>query len=253
MNDEAAQNQGFAQVLEGIHPKHLTPAAKKRFAQLARRLDDLGRRDKDSQQVFVDETALRTLLHEFYPPEFEERCIAEMRTFPDSRLMSSTDVERGKMIPIRWQALCTQVGLLTGEPDPAFKDRLNKVSKVEDIRQAVKQHFPDIPDEMFDPQMVTQRVQQIVGSPAQTEERTMTAAALSSASQVFDCVMRNLGWWAAFALLTIIGAALVAISVATGGTATVPAAWVIFWILTGFGLAAGTIAIIGNCIINPWR
>ncbi len=225
MNHQAAQGQGFEQVLDGIHPKHLPPAAKQRFAHFARRLDALGKRDQESQQVFVDETALRTLLRAFYPPEFEERCIAEMRKFPDSRLISSTDVNRGKLTPISWQALGKHVGLFTVEPDAGFKDRLNKVSNMEDIRQAVKHYFPNIPDKMCDPNTVTLRIQQMVEPPALPEERTMTAAALSSASQVFDCVVRNLGWWAAFALLTIIGATLVAISVATGGTATVPAAW----------------------------
>jgi hypothetical protein len=230
------------EALEGIPPDRL---------RWARGLDDLGLIDTDSQEIYVSETKLRKLLRGgLFPPEFEDRCVRKLSELPGSKLVKQRDDdnEGDKMRSIRWQELANRAGLFDeAPPDPEYKVPLNKTSNMAEVRRVVKQRFRDVPDGMFDHETLSPRIREVVEAPADAPTE-----AEASFWPVWDCVVRHLGWWAAFGLFSILGAALVAISIVTAGTATVAAGWVVFWILSAFGLGAGTVAVVGNCILNPY-
>ena len=83
---------------------YLTSAARQRLAAFARRADALGRLDPRTQEVYVDEKALRSLLRQLFPRSFEEECVAVLRAAPDGALRGPATAGDAEGRPLRWLA-----------------------------------------------------------------------------------------------------------------------------------------------------
>lgn len=250
MDVEAAAARGVENRMQGLKVMtELPPAARARCLRVARGMDQLGRLDERTGEVFVDEDALRRLLREVAPGT-EARTVAALKRLPGSHLRDvGADAEQIRRID--WATVAQRADDFDGGPDERFLQLGAKPpATMGEVRQAVKRLSPGAPDEAFDPKELHRRVQQLADQLAAAEAADVTAEAVSGS--VWDCIVRHLGWWAAICLGITLGAALAAVSLATGGTATVAAAWLIFWILSGFGWGAATVTVIGNCIINPY-
>lgn len=253
MNGRTIAATAMEEILNTFPDDQIPAPVKARFASYCRHLDNLGLLDEKTQEVFIDEDNLRRMLKEHFPPEFEEECVTRLREIPDSKLLSKENRPRGqdKLTPIPWQALAGRVEALRPSTSPlSFEDFGGSAGRqrpftAEEIRLAVKKRFPEIPDAMADPESFSRKIEDFVHGRGNAE---LTAIP----GDIWDCMVRNLGWWGAMSVFVVVGAAIAAISLASGGLATA-AAWSVFWALTSFGLAGSTLTLVGNCILNPWR
>lgn len=231
----AHTHRPFHEVLDGLPAGFVPDDVRKRIGAFARQLDELGKLGADGPAI--DEAALRRLLADA-PTDFVDHTITALRELPDARLADGG--AGGEKAP--WFAVAEQVEVFHPKPRASFRDLGLSSSDHADVRKKLEQHFPDIPDQYLDPDVLLPRIKGLV-------EGTATDAE-SIPSSLWDCLVRHLGWWAAAGLVVVVGAALVAISIATGGAGTA-AAWTVFWILIGFGLGGDTLVWVGNCILNP--
>jgi hypothetical protein len=214
---------------------------KEPLLDLARGVDELGRLDEASQQVFIDETGLRGLLRAHFPPEFEDPCVTVLRESPGSRLVGAMDKSTIEtMRPVYWQVVAANAEGFASTLEAALGSLdLTVSSTTEELRKAVQRRMPTL-----DPEQLTRRVNEIVTTQGAVTSREATAPA--DLASVWDCCLRHLGWWGLAAVVVVLGAWWVA-AAATGGFA-----WGLFWWLVLAGLVGDTLVTVFNCILNPF-
>lgn len=236
----------------------VTPEVKQRFIKFGEHMDRLGRLDEQSDEVYVEEASLRKLLKEFFPPEFEGRFITEFRTLAGNRLIAGETTARGKLTPISWPTLASHLGKEIDRSSSTEKLEdlgLNRWSPLEEVCKAIRQRFPKIPDSILKPEAIQRRLLEIVNPSASASANEETA--LPDFFQVAACCSRRVGWWAMFAVLTVLAVAVIAYGIAIAllgvvGLTLFPIFWEVFNSMLWGALAVETLGIIFWCLVDPY-
>jgi hypothetical protein len=231
--------QKLAETIDRIPPGHLHPKVQKdlskhkqRLFKLAELIDDLGRLDERSQEVFVDENSLRKLVREVSPGS-EDAVVEKIREIPGSKMRKGST----GMKPIPWETLSERLSPTMPKAPPAGR-QLGPYSKFDEIRGVVKQQFPDIPDDAFEPDKLKNRFQGVLAAPG-----TTVGAQVEVPTDVWDCMVRTFGFWGAVGLVAaaaICIAAFIIVSAAFAGEiAPLIPFWDMFWMTVWNLLVAG--------------
>jgi hypothetical protein len=223
------------------------------FKRFAQRMDAVGLLD-DQGRAAVDEKALRQLLAESLPRAAVDGLIHQLRQLPDSQL-----VEKGKDDDDRGLKAANWAELVQHVDDLGIDARFEKldtesVKGPADVRKLVKALEPGMRDDLFDQEKFGAKVKAIVADLERSAAEGEQVAADAIPKDIWDCLVRNFGFWVVLSMAVVLGAAMVALTVATGGLAPAivsTSAWAVFWILTAFGLTGTTVTLVGNCIMNP--
>ena len=239
--------------IDALFPQMQRPD-RARLLKLARQIDDLPRLDEDTNECYVDERSLRVLLKEAFPPQAEDRFIAAARALPDSRLVDRADGRR--LRAASWDEVGRR-GVFRQPGDGDVEDPgLHARASGEEIRRAVKQRSPEIPDDVFEDERLLQIAEQIVG-PAGSD--ATTEARMPDVGLLFDCLVRSIGWWGVMlltaALVVIVAAAGLAIALSGGLAGLIwPLFWFYFWellVILGLPAVAGvTLSYILSCLVS---
>jgi hypothetical protein len=208
-------------------------------------MDGLGRRDEQSGEIFVDESSLHNLLKEHFPEASVQRTIGALQGLPGSKVKKAT----GKTSVIPWETVAANLG---GGQSSSVLSGLNATSSLEEIRAALQQQIPGLPDNLFHAETFTRKLKDALNTSAAGGLQTEAVTGSS-----WDCMVRHFGFWGALALCAVIAAAataFIAASIASGGVLD-SVFWIFFWPLflqVGVGGAAlATIVTIVGCLFNP--
>jgi hypothetical protein len=211
-------------------------------------MDDLGRRDEQSGEIFVDEGGLRKLLGEHFPEASVQQTIGALQGLPGSKVKKAT----GKTSVIPWETVAARLGAdLGGGQSLSVPSGLNATSSLKEIRAALQQQFPGLPDDLFHAETFTRKLKDSLNTSA--AGRPQTAAVTGSS---WDCMVRHFGFWGALALCAVIAAAATAFIAATIVSAGFldeifwSFFWSIFMAVEVGGAALATIATIVGCLFN---
>ncbi len=227
-----------------FHPKIQTNLAevKRRLEHAATLMDDLGLLDERSQDVYVDENSLRKLLREASPGS-EDGVIERLRRIPGSRL--TRDSQGLKKVP--WETVAQR--MVSGTVTPSLAP--GPYASFDEIRQAIQQGRPDIPDSAFEPETLRQASEAVLGAPAPTQ----ADAAFGISEAVWNCMVNHGGFWSALALVAdAFFMIAIAVVLATFDILFVLTFWSLLWpVFTAmfpWGVAVN-IRLVLICIANP--
>jgi hypothetical protein len=233
--------------------QHL-PEVRRRIAKLAERIDDLGRLDEASGEVFVDESSLRKLLREA-SPRSEDAVIERLRQFPDNKL-----IRGNRLKPIPWETLVERMERKAVSKEPEANLRVSPYSSLEEVRLEVQRQSPEIPNAAFEGETLHHQFRTVLDAPgALSKEPEVTGRAASP----WDCMVRKLGWFAAtmvVVLAAIVAVVILAVAIAAPAVAPLTAAWwplfwPTFWGLAPTGMFWGnvvaTLILVIACVVNP--
>lgn len=138
-----------------FHPKvkEKLPEAKQRFSKIADLIDDLGRLDERTQEVYVDEKSLRKLLRETSPGS-EEPVLAQLKRFPGSKLSDRGD----GMKKIPWETLAERMKPQIAPVD-ANPIAVGQYPTFDEIRSGVRGRYPNIPEKAFEAEDINRAFQ----------------------------------------------------------------------------------------------
>jgi hypothetical protein len=203
------------------------PQSLQRMRHLARNLDELFFLE-ESGELAIDRDALMKIGRDngIVPPEHQDRVIRETEKHLGPKVKP-----KGAADYVAW---CEAARLgLPIQPVPAATLRAAGISKsvsVDDARLILRQQYPDIPSFWLDADAAL--------------IRDTTVKALAHNQTVWDCAVRNLGFWGAMAVFAAVGSLLIV------GTATGP--WGVPLAIFLIGVLGGTTAtIVLNCLANP--
>jgi hypothetical protein len=208
-------------------------------------MDDLGRRDEQSGEVFVDESSLHKLLQGQVPEASVHRAIAAMHALPHNKVKQAT----GKASSVPWETVAAESG---GAQSSSVLSGLTAFSTLDEIRAALQQQIPGLPDNLFHAEPFTRKLKDALNLPAAGEPQTEGVEGSS-----WDCMVRHFGFWGALALCAVIAAAATAFAYATlmslGALDAIFWAWFwpLFYAVGVGGAAAATIVTIIGCLFNP--
>jgi hypothetical protein len=219
---------------------------KKRLIELIADLDDVGRLDPESNELYVDEGSLRKLLKKHGSKEFEEQAMTHLQRWQGSRLSNLSGAAAGangiaaaRLVPIRWEALVGRVDELRPAPDATLAAlQLNASSTEDEVNRAIKARFPNMPDRLFEQDRLRRVATIVAGSGAPTS--TAAPNVNSVRTDFWSCLVDNMGFWAALAALTICLAITIAFFAALGPGGVF--VWAIFWqqlLITGLVFVVG--------------
>lgn len=251
--DLSGNNQPLENILAGLPPGHISPQVKAGLVKLFRSMDSLGRLDVQSQKVYIDELSFHNLLKEYFPGEFVDQYIANMKPFTGNIMMNAS-TKTGKITPLTWQALAHRVRSQGNTPadDTVEGLGLTMMSTTEDLRKAMQHHHPDIPNHLFDPQVLHKTFGEAVNRLTQAARNKTTVENISPTHTAFSDIWNKFTgciaskWWGWFWVSVALFAILVAVSAVTAGTvAAVLAAAEAAAIIAGISLTWNIL----NCIL----
>jgi hypothetical protein len=253
---QEVRERPLEKALDGI-PGHLArEKVMKPLRRLCQAMDEVGRLDEEGN-VFVEEDALRRSLKRFLPHSAADGFVSSLKELPDHRLVRERDQEK-RLRPIVWLALAERVEGFEARSSWTFRElRLTASSQDEDVVEAGRRAFPEIPATFFNPKTLTPRLEELVREEESRHAEGLELAELETESLpggIFDCLVRHLGWWAALTLVLVAAAAIIALSLAMGPTGAILIAkfWYLFSILAGVFVGSWTVVVVGTCVLNPW-
>lgn len=203
-------------------PSQATPQLRNHFARLCDLLDAVGRRDLQSQEVYIDETSFRQVLKEFLPHS-ENKAIAVLKAIPGQKLVSSGGTSPTTTLEaIDWSTLMASAR--PDRPTPIPDPGLGPSPSVVDIRKAAQRFVPQLPDNAFDNQPFYDQLVKAFGPPATTGQAESFQPSLYDP---WNCMVGHLGFWGAVAawVFVAICVAILAWIFASG----LPLIWPIIW------------------------
>jgi hypothetical protein len=177
--------------------KRQLPEVKRRISKLADLIDDLGRLDETTGEVFVDENSLRKVLREASAGS-EDAVIERLRQFPDQKLIRG----RQGLKPIPGETLAERIDPYRGSREVDVNRRLSSYSSLEEFRQEVRRQSPHIPSETFDGETLYHQFKAILDAPGLT----------SRGPSHWDCIVGKVGWFVAPMVAVIISVVAVVIA-----------------------------------------
>jgi hypothetical protein len=227
--------------------KKQLPAVKQRISKLGDLIDDLGRLDETTGEVFIDEKSLRKLLREASAGS-EDAVIERLRQFPDQKFSKKSGLK-----PIPWETLAERMDPYRSSQEVDVNRGLASYSSLEEFRQEVRRQSPNIPSETFDGETLYHQFKALLDAPGQT----------SRGPNAWDCIVRKLGWFVATMVAVIISVVAVVIACVAIAFPAVPALtvewwplfWATFWTLaptaTFWGNMVATLILVIACVVNP--
>jgi hypothetical protein len=251
--------QQVLEIIDKAPPDHFDPklkkqlpAVKQRISKLADLIDDLGRLDETTGEVFIDEKSLRKLLREASAGS-EDAVIARLRQFPDQKFSKKPGLK-----PIPWETLAERMDAGRGSREVEVNRGQSPYSSLEEVRQEVRRQSPDIPSEAFDGETLYHQFKAVLDAPALTSEGGTRAG-----PNAWDCMVRKLGWFVA-TMVAVIASVVVlvvaAVAIAAPGVPALTAVWwnlfwATFWAWAPSGIMAGnavsTLILVIACVVNP--
>ena len=220
--------QNIDVIADEVPERVLGAAAKRRLRKLARALDEVGRLDEESGEVLLYEPALKRFLEdrELLPEAVGRNAVAALRN-PDAE-KALTKEDKGKRLS--WGELVERAGGPKPDRDLGFRALgLRESSSEEEMREAVKRNYPDLPQEAFEGDELRRRIEAVLREDAQPRKGAVTAVPRDAALW-WDCVTRSLGgFW-----IWILAGALVAFLAALPNVwlgVILAGAWLGFWAL----------------------
>lgn len=206
------------------------PNVRNRFTKLSKDMDGLGRIDPRTQELVLDEKALRRMLRETFPAGFENEFIGRLKQLPDGGMIRDLSaIPHGTITSIRWKELVQRASVgKQGPSDPAPALDLDSPTLTDDFLQEVHRRLPGLPDSLFKietlSRLAPRGIERMVSSSGSAEAAARTP---QDVNDMWDCVLRNVGLWGAVGVIVffmaLIGGIIAAIT-ATGGTAAAAAA-----------------------------
>ena len=253
--------QSGTQAFEGIllpalPTQYLTPEGKKKFADIAQKLDQLGKVNPQTQEIFIDEQTLRNLLKTHLPAGVEDHCMLALKAASANSFIAANTVggaSQQHLNPLSWQQLSQEIKKKMKTPS-VDDSQLGSSPTAEKLIQTFKQYVPNVPDSLFDPKTFREHLLTAIGSTASPASAETGAISESGISSIWNCLVSNLGFWVALgvvALVIVISSAIGVALVASGGTLGV-AFWAAFWpalaIAGGIGASFYLITVVLVCM-----
>src|ERR1700736_507385 len=275
MKTKPTKSEPFATLIDEVFaqiPTHLVDSEfRKKAVHISKKIDRLGRLEKQSHEVYVDEAELRGLFGEAFRAETSDRMITMLKGLPGSRFMSAADAPRGsqeRWTPIGWQELATHLTFLQPASAARFKNlALTASSTPQDFRAAVQKHYPDMPDRAFELALGQQsfkdvmhrafelrpeKINDLMNAAIARLPNTAGAPTLATAGMQFptpsawwDCCVNHFGFWAAVCMAGIIMCFLI---IALPCLATGPICWGAFLLFAGIWVGFWTLAVFLVCL-----
>jgi len=235
--------------LDKVPPQRLDGAKKNQLRQLCRDADRLARRDKRTGQLYIEEQTLRHFLRHHSEGAVPEGFVDRLKSLPHGEIIrggvEASDARVG------WEEFVLDV---TGEtPTDSFEALgLRPDATLEDIRKTVEKRIGALPDPLFDPAISTDIIARGLRALApHASVHDAQALGIPNTNDFWDCVINNVGFWAALAGIIAVGALIA--SLATGGTFAVAlaAALEIFAKIWGVGIVFSLIGCFIEYILTP--
>jgi hypothetical protein len=222
MTTEAPEGRPLEDRLNRLPPDRLPPKVKRALTQLGKDLDRVGRRDSHSQEVYIDEPRFRKILEKHLPPSFVGRLIPMIQDQPGGRaLIRSADAPRKtrqQASAIPWETVALQKGMRVKQAETFEGLGLHKASSMEDIRNALKPHLADVPDDLFSQELGNQ-IRQAIDRFASAPEAVGTGMPSSTGQAYWDafnqCFARYTSSWVSV-VFTVFLTAFMIVLIATG-------------------------------------
>lgn len=240
------QNQPFRNVILPKLPSQITPQHRDRFAQLADLLDNVGRFDVQSQEMYIDETGFRQVLRQFLPGS-ENKAITELQSIPGNKLVPTGGTTSTTTLQVTgWSTLAATIR--PERPLPVSDSTLGPSPSVDDIRLAAQRVVPQLPDNVFDdPKVLRQHLVDAFNPPNVAQE-----AAQPRFYDPWGCLLNHLGFWGAVAALVFVAACLAALEAVLSAGPLLT--WALFWqafisIAPNYGILYVIIVVV-SCLIG---
>lgn len=225
MNREQRRGRPLEDRLKLLPPDRLPPKARRDLAQLAKELDQVGRHDPLSQEVYIDERSFQKVLKKHLPPSFVDQLIPMIQDLPGGRdLIRITDA-RGKAgeqpTTVPWETVAAHKGMRVKHEETFEGLGLHTVSTMQDLRNVLKPHLPDVAvaDDLFRPDLgdrLRQSIDRFASAP-ETEGAVMRSATEQRYWEAFkQCFAHYTNTWVAAAFVAFL-TAFVIILLATAG------------------------------------
>jgi hypothetical protein len=232
----------FKDILLATLPgKYVTPEGKQQFSDIAQRLDTLGKVHQQTKQIFIDEQQFRSLIRTHLPAGVEEQCMRTLKAASGNTFVNMASLDQQtqqNLSPLSWQQLAKETRQLMTQP-PIDDSQLGSSPTAEKIIQTIKQYAPKAPDSLFEPKAFRDHLLPAAGASATIAENELINEDI--VSNIWNCMVSNLGFWGALAatvLVIVVASAIGTALVASGGTLGV-LFWAAFWPALAVAGAAG--------------
>lgn len=243
MTELASHTRRAVDVLDGLSPRLTGEVLLERLLAYCEGLDLLGRDGSDGSPV-VGAEALLALLTTAVPEPEAIKLVEELERLDSARLLRSDETAA----PLSWFELAARVPVLDSDDTASFED----LDIPDDaprwmIVDAVQQRFPSLEDELVDPEVMPPAIEAAVTHTSEDEGQSQRL------SELFDEVARQLGWWAALALVLSVPPAYFQQERAHGrdvlaGT-THP--WPLFVFVEAAAIGGWTLTVVDSCVLAP--
>ena len=212
MNREHRAGRPLEERLNLLPSDRLPPTARHDLAQLAKELDHVGRRDPQSQEVYIDERSFRKVLENHLPPNFVSRLIPMIQDLPGGRdVIRTTDAHGkagGQQTAVPWETVAALKGMRVTHEETFEGLGLHTASTMQDIKNIMQPHLAGVPDDLFRPEL-GDRVRQAIDrfASASETEGVMRAATDQAYWEAFKrCFAQYTSTWVAVAFMVFLTA-----------------------------------------------
>lgn len=207
-----------------------------------RDMDNIGRVDVRTGEVYCDEMSVQVLLKRFLPEKAANQGLSKLKSASEGKIVNTLDQTGMTLMPVRLLGLASRIPGFKPSPDFTFADLgLNSSSTSLEIQKAVQQEFPGIPDQLFDLPTLKKRLQPLVDEPVTSLEQAESL----TPGDIWNCLISNTGFWTALAIFALAGFIIGLFALFTG-----PAVAAIIWIFVAAFVGFSITTQIVNCIIN---
>lgn len=212
MKSEDRKEQPLEERLNLIPPDRLPRKGRLALAKLAKDLDRVGRRDADSQELYLDEASFRKVLEKHLPSSFVGRLLPMLQDMTGGRDLIRAAPARGKGSAVLWETVAADKGMRVKQKETFEGLGLEKASTMEDLRKALKPHLPDVPDDVFSDKL-GDRVRLALDRLASSAEGAGTTVPRAAAGDYWaafgQCFAQHAGMWWRVAATVFVAALIV--------------------------------------------
>ena len=188
--------------------------------------------------MLVDDHALRSLLRFSLDIEQADRLLGYLRSLP-SCAFRETHRWGDHTEEVPWFRLAEDVVVFDPSPSATFEQLQRPVGPTpESLVAAVHKRFPSVYEEFLVTDGIPPRIRGLLASESAPELEALLRE-----------LLRQLGWWAAFATSLIVPAALLA---ATDSDPLAPNAWPLGMYVLAAALGGWTLTVVGGCMLAPY-
>jgi hypothetical protein len=227
-------------------PPQATSQLRNQYAKLCDLLDQVGRRDPKTQEIYVDEASFRRFLREGLPHS-EDKAIATLQAIPGNKLISSTTTN---LEVIDWSTLVATAAQAV-QPAPINDSMVGPSPSIDDIRKVAQKLVHQLPNDAFENKALYDLLTKAFG-PTTASAQEQALQAQPTFYDPWGCMVNHLGFWGAVAAYTFVAICVACLAwiIASG----LPLIWPIIWeALQMFGLPFGVLyvaTVIVTCLLG---